>query len=188
MLLFLSSILSFVWRTGSVLDPEDRPPLGARAILGPRIAITLVFFLGIVYLALIVRTLKKYGSQQNAARALIQVGSSGRVDHLAANGNVTTTRGKTAKHKHKHKHDGVMERRGRERERSSLPRVRRREDMDTEGRRWKDHSSVEALGPKGVSGLFGIGSRPDSRDDTHEFELQMDSKSFEEIVIQEIQV
>ncbi|KAH9483258.1 hypothetical protein JR316_0005362 [Psilocybe cubensis] len=188
MLLFLSAILSFVWRTGSVLDPEDRPPLGAKAILGPRIAITLVFFLGIVYLALIVRTLKKYGSQQNAARALIEVGSSGRVDQTAA-ANVAVARGKTAKHRH----DEIMERRGRERERSSLPRVRRREDTDTKGRkegRKKTSGDPDAkvLAPKGVFGLVAIDKGPGARDDTHEFELQVDSKSFEDIVIQEMQV
>jgi len=51
MLLFISAILSFVWHTGSVLDPpSDRDPLDARAALGPRITITGVFVLGLVYL------------------------------------------------------------------------------------------------------------------------------------------
>ena len=70
MVLFITAILSFVWRTGSVSDPSDRPPVGDRAALGPRIAITGVFCLGLVYLAMIIRTLKKYGSQEGLPRML----------------------------------------------------------------------------------------------------------------------
>lgn len=62
MITFVVSILSFVWRTGAVDDPDERSPLGRHAILGPRIAITAVFVLGMIYFALIVRTLKSYGS------------------------------------------------------------------------------------------------------------------------------
>lgn len=61
MLFFLGAILSFVWRTGSVSDPEERPPLSDKAALGPRIAITAVFALGMIYLIMIIRTLKRYG-------------------------------------------------------------------------------------------------------------------------------
>jgi hypothetical protein len=68
MILFLSAILSFVWRTGSVSDPSDRPPLGDRAALGPRLAITCVLLLGLGYMAMIIMTLKKYGSQPGSAR------------------------------------------------------------------------------------------------------------------------
>ncbi|KAJ3785829.1 hypothetical protein GGU10DRAFT_375436 [Lentinula aff. detonsa] len=67
MILFIVSILSFVWRTGAESDPHDRAPLSDRAALGPRIAITFVFFLGMLYFFLIVRTLQSYGSN-NAGR------------------------------------------------------------------------------------------------------------------------
>jgi len=53
-LYYLSAILSFVWRTGSVSDPSDRPPLGDRAALGPRIVITCVLALGLGYMAMII--------------------------------------------------------------------------------------------------------------------------------------
>ncbi|KAH7875863.1 uncharacterized protein C8R40DRAFT_1044124 [Lentinula edodes] len=62
MILFIVSILSFVWRTGAESDPDERAPLSNRAALGPRIAITLVFLLGMLYFFLIVRTLQSYGS------------------------------------------------------------------------------------------------------------------------------
>lgn len=62
MVLFIVSILSFVWRTGSVNDPPERDPLSTHAILGPRIAITGVFAIGMIYFFLIVRTLKSYGT------------------------------------------------------------------------------------------------------------------------------
>ncbi|KII83378.1 hypothetical protein PLICRDRAFT_95936 [Plicaturopsis crispa FD-325 SS-3] len=75
MILFIVSILSFVWRTGSTADPADPSALPPHAALGPRIAVTAVFALGTVYFALIVRTLKRYGSAMNtrerrAVRAL----------------------------------------------------------------------------------------------------------------------
>jgi hypothetical protein len=57
MLLFLASILSFVWRTGLGTDPSSRAPLGTTAVLGPRVAITGVLGLGLAYLAMIVKTL-----------------------------------------------------------------------------------------------------------------------------------
>ncbi|KAF9263889.1 hypothetical protein L218DRAFT_901212 [Marasmius fiardii PR-910] len=61
MILFIVSILSFVWRTGAIDDPDEREGLSSKAILGPRIAITCVFFLGMLYFFAIVRTLKSYG-------------------------------------------------------------------------------------------------------------------------------
>ncbi|KAJ3964389.1 hypothetical protein EV361DRAFT_955992 [Lentinula raphanica] len=64
MILFILSILSFVWRTGDSSDPQDRPPLSDAAELGPRVAITFVFLLGMVYFFLIVRTLRGYGSKK----------------------------------------------------------------------------------------------------------------------------
>lgn len=63
MVFFIVSILSFVWRTGSVLDPSEPAPLGVHAIYGPRIVITLLFVIGMVYFVMIVKTLKSYGIQ-----------------------------------------------------------------------------------------------------------------------------
>ncbi|ESK93150.1 hypothetical protein Moror_1086 [Moniliophthora roreri MCA 2997] len=61
MILFVVSILSFVWRTGAVDDPQQREGLSPTGILGPRIAITTVFAIGLLYLIAIIRTLKSYG-------------------------------------------------------------------------------------------------------------------------------
>jgi len=64
MLLFIISILSFVWRTGSVSDPEQRTPLSPNGALGARIAVTTVFALGMFFMLMIVRTLKRYGTHE----------------------------------------------------------------------------------------------------------------------------
>ncbi|PPR04908.1 hypothetical protein CVT24_007152 [Panaeolus cyanescens] len=72
MLLFISAILSFVWRTGSELDPEDRPPLSAKLALIPRIIISTILLIGLIYIIAIVRTLKKYGSHQGSTEALLR--------------------------------------------------------------------------------------------------------------------
>ncbi|KAJ7174446.1 hypothetical protein C8R46DRAFT_1080930 [Mycena filopes] len=66
---FIMSITSFVWSTGSVLDPDERQSLGRHAVLGPRIAITVVLFLGLLYFALIISTLRRYGEPPQAVRA-----------------------------------------------------------------------------------------------------------------------
>ncbi|KIJ90622.1 hypothetical protein K443DRAFT_116351 [Laccaria amethystina LaAM-08-1] len=69
MLFFLASILSFVWRTGSEDDPSSHAPLSATAVLGPRVTITGVLVLGLVYLAMIVKTLMRYGRGWGVMRA-----------------------------------------------------------------------------------------------------------------------
>ncbi|KAJ6544246.1 hypothetical protein B0H19DRAFT_1170064 [Mycena capillaripes] len=65
---FIMSITSFVWRTGSVLDPDERQLLGPHAVLGPRIAITVVLLLGLLYFGLIIATLRRYGEPPVRAR------------------------------------------------------------------------------------------------------------------------
>ncbi|TRM68722.1 hypothetical protein BD626DRAFT_394244 [Schizophyllum amplum] len=68
MVMFITTILSFVWRTGAVDDPEERDPLPVHIALAPRIIITAVFGLGMVYFALIVHSLKSYGGRAAARR------------------------------------------------------------------------------------------------------------------------
>ncbi|KAJ6457414.1 hypothetical protein C8R47DRAFT_995776 [Mycena vitilis] len=57
---FLTCIMSFVWLSGSSQDPLDFA-LSPRAALGTRIALTVVFSLGVIYFFLIVRTFHRYG-------------------------------------------------------------------------------------------------------------------------------
>ncbi|KAJ7605313.1 hypothetical protein FB45DRAFT_767217, partial [Roridomyces roridus] len=56
---FFVCIMSFVWLSGSSNDPSTIA-LSPRAALGIRIALTLVFSVGLVYLMLIVRTFHRY--------------------------------------------------------------------------------------------------------------------------------
>ncbi|RDB20239.1 hypothetical protein Hypma_012623 [Hypsizygus marmoreus] len=143
MLLFIASILSFVWRTGSELDPEERPPLSAHAALGPRIAVTGVFGLGMVFFAMIVRTLRSYGMHN--------VGVQPRAGLRARD------------------IDAAMERRGRERQRSTSGSTRRREEAAPERKARGVAVEVDEVkeggkdkgGLKGMLGLglIGVGSR-----------------------------
>jgi hypothetical protein len=64
-MLFIAAILSFVWRSGSVDDPDPRPLLSAKAALGPRIAVSIMLGLGMMYFVLIVKTLRRYGGKRN---------------------------------------------------------------------------------------------------------------------------
>ncbi|KAF8164730.1 hypothetical protein B0H34DRAFT_208824 [Crassisporium funariophilum] len=178
MLLFVTAILSFVWRTGSVLDPADRPPLGARASLGPRIAITCVFALGVVYLAMIVRTLKKYGSYEGSTQALLRVGMTAR-NSFGGGTQGNTTDGNGDKKIRARDIDAAMERRGRERERSTSTNIRRREE-DMERREQTARGTGERDVKKGelqgrMVGL-GYGSRISTRDADQGMEVEMDTR------------
>ena len=164
MILFLSAILSFVWRTGSVSDPSDRPPLGDRAALGPRIAITFVLFLGLGYMAMIIATLKKYdGSQPGTTRTLANLGMENRNTMqgggTSTQGNITQGQAAaTGEKKVRAKDiDAAMERRGRQREKStSTSRIRRREE-DVERRQQGGQSGVGNKGGRNSKGMYGLG-------------------------------
>ena len=168
MVLFITAILSFVWRTGSVSDPSDRPPVGDRAALGPRIAITGVFCLGLVYLAMIIRTLKKYGSHEGLPRMLPPYVGMRHGGGTPTHGNRTEVGGAGEKKIRARDIDAAMERRGRRRERSGscVTRIRRREG-DVERRQ-------TAAGVKGMHGL-GIGSRIVEGDHNSGSEAEMDA-------------
>lgn len=68
MLAFVVAIMSFVWRTGA--RGESQPPLSHEAEYGPRIGITCQLLLGLVYLALVIRTFKSYGERGRKARVV----------------------------------------------------------------------------------------------------------------------
>ncbi|KAF8131137.1 hypothetical protein EV363DRAFT_1165666, partial [Boletus edulis] len=61
MIFFIVAILAFVWRYGSSADPTTPPLLSPTAAMGPRIAISALFFLGLLYFFAIVKTLHNYG-------------------------------------------------------------------------------------------------------------------------------
>ncbi|KAL1746967.1 hypothetical protein HDZ31DRAFT_32949, partial [Schizophyllum fasciatum] len=65
-ILFIVSIMSYVWRTNSVSDPEDRTT-SKSAALGTRIAITCLLGLGVIYLAAMAKTFARYGDQMDKA-------------------------------------------------------------------------------------------------------------------------
>jgi len=68
LILFAACILSFVWRTGSSTSPPSTgtfEALSPRGAVGVRIAITSVFFLGMIYFVLIMKTLRKYGTRMD---------------------------------------------------------------------------------------------------------------------------
>ena len=162
MILFLSAILSFVWRTGSVSDPSDRPPLGDQAALGLRIAITCVLLLGLVYMALIITTLKKYGILPGPTRTSQNLGVGNR-SRMQGGGTTygDTTQGQGAAPSEKKVRardiDAAMERRGRQREKStSTSRIRRREE-DIERRRHGGQLGVRDKGGRNSKGMHGLG-------------------------------
>ena len=68
MLAFVIAIMSFVWRTGA--RGESHPPLSHVAEYGPRVGITCQLFLGLVYLALVIRTFRSYGEKGRKARVV----------------------------------------------------------------------------------------------------------------------
>ena len=60
--------MSYVWRTGARGD--SHPPLSRVADYGPRVWITFQLFLGLVYMALVLRTFRSYGEIGRKARVV----------------------------------------------------------------------------------------------------------------------
>ncbi|KAJ1300330.1 hypothetical protein OPQ81_005151 [Rhizoctonia solani] len=54
---FCVAIMAFSWTTGSVTPPS---PISDKAAIGPRLGITAVFLLGLVYFTRVVKTLRRY--------------------------------------------------------------------------------------------------------------------------------
>jgi hypothetical protein len=63
LILFVISLLSFVWRTGASNDPASPVPLSPHGALAPRIVITCVLAVAVIYFALIVKTLRRYAGK-----------------------------------------------------------------------------------------------------------------------------
>ena len=190
MLLFISAILSFVWRTGSTSDPTDPVPLGPRLILALRILITAVFALGMIYLFMIIKTLKKYGSHQSSTKAILFAG-------LSTDARITVGSPKGAGNKVNASDDlqvpnfgdETAERRGRSREREVIGSARRKSGTH---KRWNmKGSSRRATASKrsALSPLFGFGagsSKPHSTDDFgDDIEVELDLKAPVEVVVKE---
>ncbi|PCH41740.1 hypothetical protein WOLCODRAFT_132098 [Wolfiporia cocos MD-104 SS10] len=60
MIAFCVSILSYVWRTGSVADQNPPSPLTDTQAVGVRVALSVVFALGLLQFAMIVHTFRSY--------------------------------------------------------------------------------------------------------------------------------
>ncbi|KAJ3562317.1 hypothetical protein NP233_g9650 [Leucocoprinus birnbaumii] len=61
---FIVSIMSFVWRTGSTLDGTISP-LQPHVAFWPRLVVSLILGLGVLYFLLITTTLRQYGSKMD---------------------------------------------------------------------------------------------------------------------------
>jgi len=140
MILFMVTIISFVWRTGSEADPEGgRPPLTNIAALGPRIAISLLAFIGFIYLVLIIRTLKSYGIHGGTSQNLL-TSPSAQLEQVFVP-HTTPLSGERESGMRDHAgplSEAVFERRGRERMRSIEPRHGRRREEASEHQEERD--------------------------------------------------
>ncbi|PPQ72920.1 hypothetical protein CVT24_000194 [Panaeolus cyanescens] len=65
-ILYIVCIMSYVWRTGTDID-TTREPFTASQALAPRIVVSVVLFLGLVYLLKITTTLRRYGAIMDRA-------------------------------------------------------------------------------------------------------------------------
>lgn len=81
---FIISIMAFVWRTGTIED-ASQTPITSHDALAPRIIVTLVLSLGLVYLILIRSTFQRYGTAMDRAwrtRVLVWMHHSFDYDNL----------------------------------------------------------------------------------------------------------
>ncbi|KAF9044124.1 hypothetical protein BJ165DRAFT_181750 [Panaeolus papilionaceus] len=66
MVSYIVCVMSFVWRTGTLSD-TNRDPFSDEAALIPRIIVTVVLSLGLIYFSLIALTLRRYGALMDRA-------------------------------------------------------------------------------------------------------------------------
>jgi hypothetical protein len=135
-----------------------------------------------VYLGMIVRTLKNYGSYRNSSRASLRVGVGPRDDvELGKAANAKVPKANKAKGLRARDIDAAMERRGRERQRSASSHVRRREEEpERRERRSIDSGSGDLKAPKlGLNGFlgWGFGSRARAPHEEQPLELEIDLKT-----------
>ena len=176
MLLFVVTILSFVWRTGSTNDPAQRPGLSPTGALGPRIAVSAVLVLGLWYFVLIVRTLQRYGGPRYRKAYWRPGGTDGVGSPLPASGNATGV-GTAGSSSARERERGDGEQRGRERERVAkggrsnreleMDRQRKaqlEQDRNQEREREKEYESEgrkdeygKEKGPSGLRKGWGLG-------------------------------
>ena len=64
-ILYIICIVAFVWRAGTTDPPYG--PLSPRAALGPRLAISSVLGLGLIYFLLVLNTFRRYGDDMDKA-------------------------------------------------------------------------------------------------------------------------
>ncbi|KIJ40024.1 hypothetical protein M422DRAFT_174253, partial [Sphaerobolus stellatus SS14] len=57
---YLICIMAFVWRTGTANEPTS-PPLSSESALVPRIIISSILTVGLIYFGFIISTLRRYG-------------------------------------------------------------------------------------------------------------------------------
>ena len=62
MIFLIISIMTFIWRTGTIEDTRQTPIVTSHEALAPRIVVTCVFSLGLIYLVLIHSTFRRYGT------------------------------------------------------------------------------------------------------------------------------
>lgn len=66
MIFFIIAIMAFVWRTGTI-DDVNHTPITSHDALVPRVVVTVVLSLGLVYLILIAGTFRRYGTAMDRA-------------------------------------------------------------------------------------------------------------------------
>ncbi len=156
----MTTILAFVWRSGSSADPSSsQPPLTQTQILGPRIAITCIVFIGVVYLVLITRTLKSYGMDGGSSQNILtspqtRLGVLGQVHtHAAAHvARLSTVPDELTM-------EVALERRGREMRRNeSAPRGRRRDERPEIRKERRYNRGKLELNEENELGLFPVNS------------------------------
>ena len=186
MLLFISSIMSFVWRTGAADDPQTRPPLSSPAALASRIGISTVLALGVVYFGMIVKTLRSYGAHTRDWHGGTLPGQfSPRVGRRHQARRRSAEADGAAEADKLRDGEAGLQRRGRERERSASVHVRRREEDPEPTRRWGRN---EGKGPalKEILGLQRASGGHVQREAGREADIELDLKGLADVDIREV--
>lgn len=146
MIFFVVAILAFVWRYGSSSDPTSPQPLSSTAAIGPRVAISALFFLGLLYLAAIVKTLHNYGrTSENILSSRPSVGSRmpDTAEAEVQGGEQGSQRGRGTTRSYRSDGDHARE----------FPRMNRDRESSRHGREQAEPGKLSAVTGLGLRGL-----------------------------------
>jgi hypothetical protein len=132
----VTSIISFIWRTGSTDDPDNRPKLSPQQALGPRVALTALFGIGLLYFSLCIITFRSYGNMDGIKWAAFNSRRNGELQRRSEGGQRPRQAGENGRPNESAPRSDAQERRGQPEKSRESRRAHGVQEADVLGLAW----------------------------------------------------